>query len=194
MNHTSSMNELSVRAEFHHLRSHWWWLFLLGILLVVSGTAAIVFPILATVGAMIFLGVNLMLAGLATIVTSFWAGRWSGTLLQLLVGILYLVAGFAIADSPVDAGKAATLLIAAMFIVAGAFRTLAALVIRFPHWGWALLNGVVTLLCGLVIYRHFTDSGPWLVGLLIGLEMIFNGWTWIMLSVAVRNLPTGSTV
>jgi uncharacterized membrane protein HdeD (DUF308 family) len=188
------MNEPSVRAEFHHLRSHWWWLFLLGILLVVSGTAAIVFPILATVGAMIFLGVNLMLAGLATIVTSFWAGRWSGTLLQLLVGILYLVAGFAIADSPVDAGKAATLLIAAMFIVAGAFRTLASLVIRFPHWGWALLNGVVTLLCGLVIYRHFTDSGPWLVGLLIGLEMIFNGWTWIMLSVAVRNLPTGSTV
>jgi len=192
MNHTTPLMVASLRSEFQHLRSHWWWLLLFGILLVVCGTAAIIFPtltIMTSVAAMIFLGVNLMLGGLATIVAAFWAGRWSGLLLQLLVGILYLVAGVAIADTPLQSAATTTLLIAAFFIVVGAFRSVAALAVRFPHWGWSLLNGIVTLLCGLVIYRHFPESGVWLIGLLIGLEMAFHGWTWIMLSLAVRNLP-----
>jgi len=56
----------------------------------------------------------------------------------------------------------------------------------------SLLNGIVTLLLGVIIYRlyhHFPASSIWILGLLIGIEMLFNGWTWIMLSVAVRNIP-----
>jgi uncharacterized membrane protein HdeD (DUF308 family) len=73
--------------------------------------------------------------------------------------------------------------------VLGTFRALAALVIRFPQWGWALLNGAITLLAGLVIYRHLPYSAPWVVGLLVGLEMLLNGWSWIMLSTALRRIP-----
>jgi uncharacterized membrane protein HdeD (DUF308 family) len=47
----------------------------------------------------------------------------------------------------------------------------------------------VTFLCGVVIYRHFPEAALWVVGLLVGLELIFNGWTWIMLSLAIRRLP-----
>jgi uncharacterized membrane protein HdeD (DUF308 family) len=72
--------------------------------------------------------------------------------------------------------------------VLGIFRTTAALVIQFPQWGWALLNGVVTLLAGIVIYRSLPEGALWVVGLLIGLELLFNGWTWIMLSFALRAL------
>jgi uncharacterized membrane protein HdeD (DUF308 family) len=178
--------------EFRHLKSSWWWLFLLGILLVVCGTAAIIFPMLTVItsfAAVVVLGVALMIAGVATIVTAFWAGRWSGVLVQLLVGILYVVAGFVITDTPVRSALAMTLFLAALFIVVGAFRSVAALVIRFPHWGWALLNGVITLLAGIVIYRHFPESALWVIGLLVGLEMLFHGWTWIMLSLAVRKIP-----
>jgi uncharacterized membrane protein HdeD (DUF308 family) len=59
---------------------------------------------------------------------------------------------------------------------------------RFPQWGWALLNGVVTLIAGIIIYDAFPSSAMWVIGLLVGLEMIFNGWTWIMLALSIRQL------
>src|SRR4029453_16835078 len=89
----------SLRQEFRHLRESWWWFLLLGILLAVCGTAALIFPaltVLTSFAVVVILGVTLIIAGLATIIASFWAGKWSGMLVQLLVGILYLVAGFAI--------------------------------------------------------------------------------------------------
>jgi uncharacterized membrane protein HdeD (DUF308 family) len=144
-------------VEFGHLKSNWWWFLLLGVLLIVCGTLAIAFPILTNVAVMVVLGVSLMATGIATIVASFWAGKWSGLLLQLLVGILYVVVGLQIADTPIKAGLVMALFVAGFFIIAGAFRVVAALVIRFPHWGWALLNGIVTFLFGVVIYRHFPE-------------------------------------
>jgi uncharacterized membrane protein HdeD (DUF308 family) len=176
--------ENPLHAEFRHLKSNWWCLLLLGVFLVVCGTVALLFPILTNVAAMIVLGVVLTVSGIVTIVTAFWLGKWSGLLLQLLVGILYVVVGMQIADAPVKA-----VFVAGFFIVAGAFRTVAALVIRFPHWGWALLNGIVTFLCGVVIYRHFPECALWVVGLLVGLEMLLNGWTWITLAFAIRRIP-----
>src|SRR5262245_64374121 len=92
----SGMSAGSLRQEFRHLRASWWWFLLLGILLTVCGSAAIVFPAITAFTSLIavaILGVTLMISGIAIIITSFWAGRWSGLLVQLLIGILYLVAG-----------------------------------------------------------------------------------------------------
>jgi uncharacterized membrane protein HdeD (DUF308 family) len=181
-----------LNQEFRHVRSGWWCFLLLGILLVVGGTAAIVFPLLTVVTTLVstvILGAILMVTGIATIIMAFWAGKWSGVLLQLLCGILYVISGYVIADHPVQSAVLLTGVMAIFFILIGAFRSVAALVIRFPHWGWALLNGVVTFLAGVIIYRHFPEDVLWVIGLLIGLEMLFHGWTWIMLSLAVRNIP-----
>ena len=57
----------------------------------------------------------------------------------------------------------------------GAFRTVAAFFVRFPHWGWAALNGVITFLLGVIIYRHFPESALWLIGVLVGVEMLLHG-------------------
>jgi CRP-like cAMP-binding protein len=55
-------------------------------------------------------------------------------------------------------------------------REFRSLLLRYPQWGWSLLNGVITLLAGIVIYRHFPESAIWVIGLLVGLEMLFSGW------------------
>jgi uncharacterized membrane protein HdeD (DUF308 family) len=181
-----------LHKEFHHLRSQWCWLLSYGILLTVCGTAAVVFPaitVLTTFTAVVILGIALIVGGIATIVTSLWAGKWSGMLVQLLVGILYVVVGFTITDQPVKATLGLTLFVAAFCIVAGVFRTVSALVIRYPRWGWSLLNGMITFLLGMIIYHHFPTCGIWLIGLLVGLELLLNGWTWIMLSLAIKKLP-----
>ena len=135
------------------------------------------------------LGVVMIICGIATVIGAFWAGKWSAFFLQLLVGILYVMAGMVIRDVPLESLAALTLFIAAVLIVVGIFRIVIALTERFPQWGWALLNGLITLVAGLIIYDSFPASALWLIGLLIGLELLFNGWTWIMLSLGLRNLP-----
>lgn len=181
-----------LRHELQHMKSQWFWFLLLGILLVVGGAAAIIVP-LATIAtslvAVIVIGLVLMVSGVGMIIGSVWAGKWSGMLLHLLVGVLYLVVGFLIIDRPVAAQVVFTLYIALFFILVGGYRIIASLAVRFPQWGWALLNGVVTLLAGIVIYKHFPQSALWVIGLLVGIEMLFNGWTWIMLALGLRKLP-----
>jgi len=184
--------EKQLIQEFRHVKSCWCCFMMLGVLLVLCGTAAIVVPpftVAYSLITVIVLGVLLMAAGIVTIVSSFWIGKSSGMLLHLLAGILYLVVGFMISESPVATAIVLTLFIAATFIVLGAFRIVTALTIRFAQWGWVLLNGIITLLLGIVIYRHFRESALWVIGLLVGLELLFNGWSWIMLSLAVRKIP-----
>jgi uncharacterized membrane protein HdeD (DUF308 family) len=188
--------QLMVKHELRHLRSHWWLLLVLGVLLAACGTAAIVFPNVTlgvTFTAVVLVGLLLMIAGVATIVSSFWVGQWSGFLIQLLVGILYLTSGLVIADHPQISTLTMTVFIAVTFIMLGIFRSVAAIVLRFPQWGWALINGVVTLLAGVIIYRLLPDDMFWVIGLLVGIEMLFNGWTWIMLALAIRDLPPDAT-
>jgi uncharacterized membrane protein HdeD (DUF308 family) len=178
-----------VTHELERLRDHWWWFLLLGVLLVIGGIAALSTPFIATVISVGLLGGVLIVGGIITVIGAFWAGKWSAFFLQLLVGILYVMAGMVIRDVPLESVAILTLFIAAMFVVVGVFRTAVALVERFPQWGWALLNGIVTLIAGLIIYDTFPASALWVIGLLVGLELLFNGWTWIMLSLAIRNLP-----
>lgn len=173
-------------------KKHWWLFLLLGIVLVLGGVLAIAYPFVSSVGAVVLLGVILLVCGVLTILGAFWAGEWSALLLQLLVGILYVVAGIAIRDAPVESAAVLTLFVAAFFIVVGAFRIVAALVVRYPQWGWGLVNGVVTLLGGIIIYDTFPSSALWVIGLLVGLDLLFSGWTWIMLAMVVRRLPERS--
>lgn len=178
-----------LKHELEHLKADWWWFLLLGLLLVFLGIIAIAYPAVFTAGAIIVLGILLIVGGGATIISSLWAGKWSALLLQLLMGILYLVAGMAIMDAPAESIVVMTLFVAAFFIVAGLFRIVSAMLLRFSQWGWVLLNGVVTLLLGIIIYRQWPEASVWVLGLLIGVDMLFYGWTWIMMSLGLRRLP-----
>jgi len=183
------VERILVRHELHHVRSHWWWFLLLGVLLLVCGTLALAFPFIGSVVAISVLSAVLLVAGVAMLVGAFWAGKWSGFLVNILVGLLYLAAGFVVSEKPMVSILVVTIYVAVSFMVMGVFRILAALTIRFPQWGWTLLNGCVTFLVGLIIYRHWPTDAVWVIGLLVGLEMIFSGWTWIMLSMEIKRIP-----
>ncbi len=184
-----------IEHELVGLRKEWWCFLLVGILLVIGGTAAIAYPWFTSVGVVIFLGAILIVSGVATVISAFWAGKWSAFMVQILIGLLYMVAGFVITDAPLASLAVLTLMLAGFFVVAGGFRIVSALVDKYPQWGWALLNGVVTLMLGLIIFRSFKHLPEeptgvfWIIGLLVGLELLFNGWTWIMLSLAIKRLP-----
>jgi uncharacterized membrane protein HdeD (DUF308 family) len=178
-----------IRHELETMKSEWYWFLLLGILLIVGGTLAIGYSVFATLVAVTFFGILLVVGGGAQILSAFWAGQWSGFLLSLLAGILYVVVGGMMVARPFVGAEALTLLVGSFFLVGGIFRVVTAMTLRLHHWGWILLNGVVTSLLGLIVLAEWPSSGLFVIGLFIGIDMLFNGWTWVMLSLGLRSLP-----
>lgn len=176
--------------ELQSLRDRWCWFLALGIAMVVFGTIAIGSACIATVATTWLFGFLLLAGGISEIVSSFWAGRWSGTLTHLLIGILYAVVGLMIIDHPANAAVQLTLIIAIFLVFSGIFRIVFALSERFTGWGWVLLNGAVSLLLGMLVYKQWPASGLWIIGLFVGIELIFNGWAWIMLSFGLKQAPS----
>ncbi len=185
----SAVERVVVRHELHHVRSHWWLFLLLGILLLLGGTLALAFPFVGSVATISVLSAVLLVAGVVMLVGAFWTGKWSGFLVNVLVGILYLAAGLVISERPLASMAVLTVFMAVSFMVMGMFRIVAAMILRFPQWGWMLLNGGITFLLGLIIFRHLPFDALWVIGLLVGVEMIFSGWTWIMLAMEIKRIP-----
>jgi uncharacterized membrane protein HdeD (DUF308 family) len=91
--------------------------------------------------------------------------------------------------NPTESAVLLTLLIAMFLVFEGVFRIVAALAARYPHWGWVLFNGLISVLLGILIWRQWPYSGLWVIGLFIGIEMLLNGWSLVMLSLSARKLP-----
>ncbi len=175
--------------ELAAMQQHWWWFLILGISLAVLGAVAIGSAPFVTAVTVAVFGFIMVVGGMAQVVSAFWAGKWSGFMLQLLVGILYAVVGFILVEKPLEGAAGFTLLIAAFLLVGGLIRIVYSMSERFTLWGWSLLNGAVTLLLGLLIFREWPLSGLFAIGMFVGIEMIFNGWYWIMLAIGLRKAP-----
>jgi len=178
----------TLRHELQALHQQWWCFLLLGVSLIVIGSICIADPLIGSIASVLFLGFLLLAGGITQVVSAFWAGRWSGMLFHVLIGVLYGVVGYMIIDAPGISLAVLTKFIAIFLIVGGVFRIVGALVTRFHDWGWVLLNGAITLFLGLIVNRQLPEASLWVIGLFIGIEMIFNGWAWVMLSLGLRRV------
>lgn len=180
-------NRLTTRfGEIEEVRNNWGWFFALGIILVLLGAAVISSSFYATIFSVFILGIFLIGAGIVQIVQAFLARKWSGLFLSLMLGVVYILAGFFCAARPAVAAISLTLWIAALCFVVGIFRMLSSLILRFDQWGWVFFNGLVTFILGVLIYLEWPFSGLWIIGLFVGIDMILSGWSWILLSLTAR--------
>jgi uncharacterized membrane protein HdeD (DUF308 family) len=177
-------------TDLEEFRRNTNWFLALGIILIILGIVALGRSVFVTLASMYFLGWLLVIAGVVEAVQAFWQRQWGGFFLHLLGGVLYVIVGLMIVANPDLAAMALTLLMALFFLIAGAFRIIGALTMRFPEWRWLLLSGIVTFLLGLLIWRQWPSSALWLIGLFIGIDLIFTGWSWVMLSLTARRLAS----
>jgi uncharacterized membrane protein HdeD (DUF308 family) len=182
-----------LREEAQALRRHWGWFLALGIALIVIGMLAISYPVPASEWAIRIYGILLLVAGAVEIASVFWARRWSGFFLHLLSGLLYLFVGEVLLEHPDLGMMVITLLLAVLFFAGGVVRVVLALSRRPAGWGWSLLSGAISVLLGLMIWRQFPTSALWVIGTFVGIDLIFNGWSWVMLAVGLRQLPAGES-
>jgi uncharacterized membrane protein HdeD (DUF308 family) len=159
----------------------------LGILLVVLGMLAIAFSLLTALAAVVTFGILLMIAGLVQCSEAVWSRRFSGSLIYLLAGTLYFFVGLIMVIQPFQAALTLTLVLGALFAIGGVFRIVFALQTRYTDdWGLRLFGGFVTLFIGLVILNR--SPAPEIIGLLVGVDILFSGWSIIMLAVAARHV------
>jgi uncharacterized membrane protein HdeD (DUF308 family) len=180
-----------LESELKALHQHRWWFLALGIAMVICGSIAIGWSCVATVTVAVtwLFGFLMLGSGIAEIINSFWVGRWSGMLAHLVLGALYTMVGFMIIDQPETAAVQLTLLIAIFLMVSGIFRIIYAISERFAGWSWVILNGGVTFLLGLLVYKQWPSSSLWVIGLFVGIDLILNGWAWIMLALQLHRRP-----
>lgn len=182
---------LEVYFGTKRIHEHWMSYLFLGILLVILGTLAIIGANVFTLTTIIFFGVLLTIGGILQIIYSFWGRKWQGFSQALLSGILYTTVGILMLTHPKISAMAFTLLFAAFFVVSGAFKIIFSLTTPVMQWGWILFSGIVSFVLGIFIWSEWPESGLWLIGLFIGIDLIFVGWYWIMLSLGAKNLPKG---
>jgi uncharacterized membrane protein HdeD (DUF308 family) len=137
-----------------------------------------------TIVSVMFLGWLLLFAGLFEIVHGFARRAWGGFFINLMGGLLYGVTGFLMVSHPGIAAITLTFMIAMLLIVAGTFRIFVAFSTPIHHRTWLILNGVISLFLGFCIMSSWPVSGSWVIGLFIGIDMIFDGWTEVMLALS----------
>ena len=178
-----------LRRAFTALRGHWPWLVVLGAALIVLGLLALGSPWVATLATAVVIGVLLLVSGIAETVGALWSRGWNGFILHLLSGVLSLVVGLLVLRAPGDAVLALTLLLACLLTAGGIFKVVVALTTRFAAWGWPLASGIIDLILGVLIGLEWPASGVWVLGVFIGISLLFRGVNWIGLGLALRAVP-----
>ena len=165
-----------------------------GVLLIIFGMLAIGSPMLAAVAVNVVVAWLIVLAGVVHIVLAFHSHGAGSVVWKLLVGVAYLCFGGYLLLHPVLGIASLTLALAALFVIEGVLNLVLFFKMRPLHGsGWVLVDGIVTILLGLLIYLQWPSSSVWAIGTLVGISMIFSGVARIGLSLAVRRVTTTGT-
>lgn len=169
---------------------NWQRFMLWGIALLALGILAIGAATFTTFLTVIFLGFLIVLSGAIMVMDTitFWWGKWSGFLLHFGLALLYLMVGILLITNPLQGSLSLTLLLGLFYIIIGLARIFYSSGAQSPKWGWSLANGVIALILGILIITNWPASSLYMIGLFVGLDLIFLGWAYIMAALAARSL------
>ena len=170
------------------LHAKWGWIVALGVVYLVAGIIALGSIVSATVASVIVVGVMMIIAGVAEVINAFQVKTWGRFTFWLILGILYIIAGFVAWDNPLLTAVWLTLVPRR-----GAGRVgHRAHLPRLQHeggspWIWVVVSGLITLVLGVIILAHWPVSAVYTLGIFLGVDLVFAGASWIGLGMGLRN-------
>ena len=164
-----------------------------GALLIVLGMMAIGSPFLAAIAVNVVVAWLIVLAGVVHLMLAFRAHGAGSRTWKVLVGIAYLCFGGYMIARPVLGVATLTLVLASLFLIEGILNIVLYVKMRPVHGSsWVLIDGIITLLLGGMIYLQWPSSSAWAIGTLVGISMVFSGVARVMMSFAARNAPVAA--
>lgn len=143
----------------------------------------------ATTVSILVLGWILALSGVVWLVNAFQALSWGGFFLYFFNAIIRGVVGYLLIRHPNAGAEGITLLLGALFLIGGLFRTVGASVIQFPRWGWAVFAGICSVVLGFLLLFQWPSASTFFIGLFIGIDLVLDGAALVGFAAAIHSLP-----
>lgn len=161
----------------------------LSIILIIFGLLAIALPMISSIGVAIVIGWMVIFAGIAQLVHAFQSKGIGPIVWKVLVALIYVVAGFSLIARPA-AGVAGLTLVLGIFLFAEGIADVVAYFATRKSGSspWMLLDGIITLVLGFLIWNRWPSSSLWVIGTFVGISMVMTGTTRLMMALAVRKL------
>ncbi|KYK46252.1 MULTISPECIES: HdeD family acid-resistance protein [Bradyrhizobium] len=157
-----------------------WVCALLGVVMIAAGIAALSDVVFATIISVKLIGLTAIAAGAFEIAHAFWTKGWGGFLWQILLGALYVAFGLVLLTQPASGALILTYFLGAVLIASGVIRCM----LSFAHWrqnGWMMLiSGIFGLVAGALILFSFPTMSVWVLGFLLGVDLISHGLAWLL--------------
>jgi len=177
----------SLASGIEPLRAKWGWIVALGVVYVIVGFIALGSVVTATAASVLVVGIMMVIAGVAEIINAFQVKTWGKFFLWLILGALYVVAGFVTFENPVLAALVLTLMLGAMLVASGIMRIIIAFSMKGgTPWIWVVVSGIVTLLLGFIILARWPVSSLYVLGLFLGIDLVVAGASWIGIGLGLR--------
>ena len=183
----------SLADSFESLKLKWGWLLALGVALIILGTLALGDTVALSVISVFLIGWLLIASGgfhlvhllRHTEIRSFW---------NVLGTICDFGAGFYMVAHPALGAVTLTLVLAAFLLASGVTRLVAVLRVNMPHKFWPVLDAILSIMLGILLWAHWPWTGLWFIGFAIAIQLIFRGWTWVMVALALRSSVQRSAI
>lgn len=167
------------------------WSIGLSVLMIVAGILAIASPLAAGIAVNVVIAWLLLFSGGVHLVFSWYTRSTGGFLWELLVGLLYIVIGAYLLMHPVAGLLSLTIALAMYLFLEAILEFVLGFTLRpLPGSGWLLFDGVITLILAVMIWRTWPSNSGWVIGLLVGISMLFSGTSRLMLSLAARSVTS----
>jgi uncharacterized membrane protein HdeD (DUF308 family) len=179
---------LAMTSGVAPLRAKWGWILALGIVYLITGIIALGSVVMATAASVFVVGIMMVIAGVAEVINAFQIKTWGSFLLWILLGALYIVAGFVTFQNPLLAAVILTLILGVTLVASGIMRIILAFNMREGSaWVWVVISGLVTLLLGGVILAHWPVSSLYVLGIFLGVDLVIAGVSWIAISLGLKS-------
>lgn len=182
----------AVSAAIHR---HWGLFLFEGIVLIILGTLAVLVPAVASLAATIVFGWILLLSGIIGLISTFRARQAPGFGWSLLSALLGIVAGIILLTMPLQGTFSLTAVLIAFLIVEGVATVLFALEHRkgaSGRWSWLLASGILDIGLGGILLAGLPGTAVWALGVLVGINMIFGGWSLVWMALHARSEAMGN--
>ena len=158
------------------VRRYSFWYLVQGVLMVIAGIVALLYPFVSSVALVLFLGWILIISGIVQGISLIGAQNAPNFWLQLVSAVLSIIVGVLFLRRPGEAVVTLALLLIVFFMVEGFAKIVFSLTIRpLPNWGWVLASGIVGILLSFYLLANLTTTAVWLLGVLLGIQLICEG-------------------
>ena len=158
------------------VKQHSLWYLVQGGVMILAGILALIYPVVSSFAAVFALGCLLIISGIVQGISLIDARQVPHFWLQLVSVVLSIIVGVLLIRHRGAGLLAITLLLLVYFMVEGFSKVIFSLTIRpFPNWGWVLASGIVGILVALYLWASLPVTAIWLLGVLLGIQLICEG-------------------